>query len=80
MSGTVNAWRFNRHGHLDGLYLSDGTEVRFPPHLGGSVDAILDLGSPVQVSGERHVKPDGRVHISARTLTNSATGQSVTVR
>jgi nucleotide-binding universal stress UspA family protein len=33
ISGTVRGWKENRHGDRDGLYLEDGTEVRFP-HTG----------------------------------------------
>src|SRR5689334_12003268 len=49
--GIVERFLLNPHGELDGLVLTDGREVLFPPHLSKAVRAALTPGRPVTVSG-----------------------------
>lgn len=77
VAGSVSAFRYNHKGHIDGLNLNDGTVVKFKPHNGASVDAIIDPGSPVSVNGCYHTGPAGDTHFKASSITNTATGQSV---
>jgi hypothetical protein len=52
-SGRVQQWLINPNGEADGLLLSDGTQVAFPPHLSATVMQMLKPGDTVQVSGWR---------------------------
>lgn len=51
VSGVVTAWRRNTPGDLDGFYLEDGTEVRFPPHRAAEVRRVAREGVRVEVEG-----------------------------
>lgn len=51
ISGTVRGWKENRHGDQDGLYLEDGTEVRFPPHRAHEIQSLIREGTSVEVLG-----------------------------
>ena len=39
--GTVGQYLLNPHGEVDGLLLSDGTQVHFPPHMGDELVAAV---------------------------------------
>lgn len=51
--GRVQQWLINPNGEADGLLLSDGTQIAFPPHLSAAVMQMLKPGDTVQVSGWR---------------------------
>jgi len=51
VSGTVRGWKENRHGERDGLYLEEGTEVRFPPHQAQEIQSHIREGTLVEVLG-----------------------------
>lgn len=53
VSGTVDRFLLNPHGCPDGLLLTDGTEIHFPPHLGAAVVAVAPPGRRVGVQGVR---------------------------
>ncbi|MBA2694170.1 MAG: OB-fold nucleic acid binding domain-containing protein [Rubrobacter sp.] len=53
ISGTVSGWKRNHHGDLDGFFLEDGTEVRFPPHRASEIESVVREGSVVEVWGAR---------------------------
>ena len=72
VSGTMSGWSTNHAGDAHGLLLEDGTEVRFPPHRGPEVTAIVSEGSEVAVRGVR--KKD---HLHAHRITNTVTGASL---
>ena len=76
VSGTVTSFHYARRGELDGLVLSDGTAVRFPPHEGADVDAIVDVGSGITVTGCTHVGPRGDAHVRAQALTNEGSSET----
>jgi hypothetical protein len=53
VSGTVARFLVNPPGDVDGLVLTSGDEVRFPPHLGQMVVTALGgrTGTPITASG-----------------------------
>ena len=72
VSGVVRGWKRNHHGDLDALYLSDGTEVRFPPHRAPEILTVAGEGVMIEAQGERR----GR-HLHAHRITDTASGASV---
>jgi nucleotide-binding universal stress UspA family protein len=72
VSGVVRGWKRNHHGDLDALYLSDGTEVRFPPHRAPEILALAGEGVMIEAQGERR----GR-NLHAHRITDTASGVSV---
>lgn len=73
-SGQIARFLINPNGDVDGLLLTDGTEVNFPPHLSQALTQIARVGDAVSVQGFRGYGA-GAVH--AAVITNSATGQSM---
>jgi hypothetical protein len=78
VQGSVVAYRYAPKGEVDGLLLGE-LDVRFPPHEGYRVQALLPIGSPASVTGCTHTGPAGDSHLQAQSLTHSATGQSVQI-
>jgi nucleotide-binding universal stress UspA family protein len=72
ISGTVRGWKENRHGDRDGLYLEDGTEVRFPPHRAREIQSLIGEGTSVEVLGTWQ-----RVGLHAYRITASDSGRAV---
>ncbi len=58
----VGCFLLNGEGEADGLVLADGTEVHFPPHMGGDVLAAVWPGGTVHVRG---VRPRGVAMVAA---------------
>ncbi|CAB5693567.1 Uncharacterised protein [Delftia tsuruhatensis] len=63
----------NPYGEVDGLRLSDGTIVRFPPHLAEALTAAVQVGDRVRVIGRR----ESASSVKADAIVNTATGQTV---
>jgi hypothetical protein len=64
-------------GEVEGVELQDGTVVRFSPHMGTALAAIVRPGDRVSVIGfVAPQTPYGRA-VKALTITNLATNQSV---
>lgn len=63
----------NPYGEVDGLRLSDGTIVRFPPHLAEALTAAVQVGDRVRVIGRR----ESASSVKADAIVNAATGQTV---
>lgn len=72
VSGVVTGWRRNRLGDLDGLYLDDGAEVRFPPHRAADVRSFVQKDRPVEVIGTWRGS-----HVHAYRIVDSASGSRV---
>lgn len=51
--GVVERLLINPHGEIDGMLLTDGTEVHLPPHLGKEIRAAVRPGASVAVFGVR---------------------------
>lgn len=76
-NGRLVEFHFNRHGELDGFRLDDETEVKFPPHLGSSLERCVAVGDTVLAEGRRHETPKGDIHLHADRITNQKTNASV---
>jgi hypothetical protein len=50
LSGTFECFLLNPHGDADGMILSDGTEVHFPPHLSNDMRAAIPPGAKPNVT------------------------------
>ncbi|APP86677.1 hypothetical protein ABQZ99_001240 [Xanthomonas hortorum pv. vitians] len=53
VTGTVERFMLNPNGEVDGLWLRDGTQVAFAPHLSGELQAAVRRGDAVTVQGYR---------------------------
>lgn len=71
--GTVNRLLPDTEGRVDGLLLSDGTQIRFPTHMTQELASTVKPGSAVSVEGYREA--GGAVR--ARVITEEASGRSV---
>lgn len=61
-SGVVDLYLLNAEGEADGLVLTDGTEVHFPPHMGATVLGAVRPGSTVRICG---IRPRGVAMVAA---------------
>lgn len=64
-AGVVDCFLLNPDAESDGLVLTDGTEVHFPPHLGAAVLSAVRPGSSLRIRG---VRPRGVAMIAAVAL------------
>jgi translation initiation factor IF-1 len=76
-TGKVKEFARNAHDDVDGLVLSDDVEVKFPPHLGEKLEALVKIGDEVQIEGRRHETPHGEIHLHADRITATASGKSL---
>ncbi|NIK40676.1 hypothetical protein FHY12_003001 [Xanthomonas arboricola] len=53
ITGTVERFILNPNGEVDGLWLRDGTQVAFAPHLSGQLQEAVRRGDTVSVQGYR---------------------------
>lgn len=51
IAGTVKQYLLTPVGDVEGLELQDGTDVRFPPHMGAALASIVKPGDRVNVLG-----------------------------
>jgi hypothetical protein len=72
--GTVRQYTLTPRGDVDGLILSDGTEVKLPPHLTGQVVYAIRPGDQISIRG---LRARAIPLIDAASITNVATGKSV---
>jgi hypothetical protein len=75
ITGKAIAYSLTPRGDVDGLILADGTEVHFPPFLGTALVYAVKPGDEVKVRG---LKALAIPVVQAMSVTNVATGQSVT--
>lgn len=72
--GAVKQYTLTPRGDVDGLILTDGTEVKVPPHLTAQVVYAIRPGDAVTIRGlKARVLP----LVSATTIRNDATGATV---
>jgi hypothetical protein len=71
--GTVSQYMMNPDGLVDGILLSDGTIVRFAPHMSQQLVQTVKPQDAVNVDG--FIEYQGTIH--ATTITNSASLQAV---
>lgn len=72
--GTVKQYTLTPRGDVDGVILTDGTEVKLPPHLSAQTVFAIRPGDQVSVRG---LRARALPLIDASTITNVATGKSV---
>jgi len=72
--GTVKQYTLTPRGDVDGLILSDGTEVKLPPHLTGQIVFAVRPGDAVTIRG---LKALALPLVDAASVTNDATGATV---
>src|SRR3954452_1678330 len=72
--GTVRQYTLTPRGDVDGLILSDGTEVKLPPHLTAQIVYAIRPNDPVSIRG---LRARAVPLIDAASITNTATGRSV---
>ncbi len=72
--GTVKQYTLTPRGEVDGLILSDGTEVKVPPHLSAQFVFAVRPGDGISIRG---LKAQGLSVVEASSVTNLATGATV---
>ena len=72
--GTVQRFTLTPIGELDGVILTDGTEVHLPPHLTTQLASAVRIGDTVAVQGNR--SPSVSL-IVASSITDTNTSQTV---
>jgi hypothetical protein len=72
--GTVKQYTLTPRGDVDGLILTDGTEVKLPPHLTGQIVFAIRPGDAVTIRG---LKAFALPLVDAASVTNEATGATV---
>lgn len=72
--GVVERYSLAPHGEVDGLILTDGTEIHLPPHLADELTAAVKPGDAVTVHGLRTLRLP---LVDAASVTDDASGKSV---
>jgi hypothetical protein len=72
--GAVKQYTLTPRGDVDGLILTDGTEVKLPPHLTAQVVFTIHPGDEVSIRG---LRARAIPLVDASSVTNIATGNSV---
>lgn len=73
--GTVKQYTLTPRGDVDGLILTDGTEIKLPPHLTAQIVFAVKPGDAVSVRG---LRARALPLVDAASATNLATGVTVT--
>ncbi len=73
--GTVKQYTLTPRGDVDGLILTDGTEVNLPPHLSAQIVFAIRPGDAVSVRG---LRARALPLVDAASVTNFVTGVTVT--
>jgi hypothetical protein len=79
VAGTVRSFNYDIDGQVNGLILTDGTAVYFPPDLASQVMSTVEISGRVRVSGWPRTGPAGNRLMDAQNITNRRTGASVTI-
>ncbi|WGR74524.1 MULTISPECIES: hypothetical protein [unclassified Bradyrhizobium] len=72
--GTVKQYTLTPRGDVDGIILTDGTEVKLPPHLTAQTVFSIHPGDQVSIRG---LRARAVALVDAASITNVATGRSV---
>jgi hypothetical protein len=76
-TGNVEQWLVGRRGEINGMILSSGTQIKFPPHIGDRLALIAQDNSEIEVEGFG-VKNDYGTVIEAKMLQVDGEPLSVT--
>lgn len=71
--GIVQRYLMNPRGKVDGLLLTDGTQVKFPPHMSAKLTFIISPKDEVTIKG---FKENSKV-FNAESITNTKTSQII---
>jgi hypothetical protein len=74
--GTVKDFTSAPKGEVDGVTLTDGTWVHWPPHLSDRFSGIVGKGDKVKVIGWMETGPKGDTKLEVSSLTNLNTNQT----
>ena len=74
--GTVKSFTTAPKGEVDGVILTDGTVVHWPPHLADRFSNIVAKGDKVKVIGWMETGPKGDTKLEVSKLTNLATDET----
>ena len=77
MKGKITQFTLTPRGDIDGFLLADGTEVHVPPSASTALAFTLKPGDSVTIHG---LKARALPMIAAASVTNDATGATVTAR
>jgi hypothetical protein len=72
--GTVKQYTLTPRGDVDGIILTDGTEVKLPPHLTAQTVFAIRPGDQVSIRG---LRARAAALVDAASITNVTTGKSV---
>ncbi|MBV8886503.1 MAG: hypothetical protein JO235_21255 [Chroococcidiopsidaceae cyanobacterium CP_BM_RX_35] len=72
-SGEVETYLLNPEGLVDGLLLSNGLQVKFPPHLTHTLVTTVQPGNSVTVVGDPGTPSNLGQEIHAFSITNTST-------
>jgi len=72
--GTVKQYTLTPRGDVDGVILTDGTEVKLPPHLTAQTVFSIRPGDQVSIRG---LRARAVALVDTASITNVATGRSV---
>jgi hypothetical protein len=75
IQGKVAEYSLSPRGDVDGLILTDGTEVHLPPHLGTQLVFAVKPGDAVTIHG---LRARAIPMVDAMSVNNNATGNAVT--
>ncbi len=75
--GVVREVHQSPKGDVDGFVFADGSEVRFPPHMGEKVTAAVTKGDEIEVTGRKHTGPKGDTHVRSEAIKNLKSGATV---
>ncbi len=76
-SGKVETYLLNPQGMVGGLILSNGLQVRFPPHNANSLVAAIKPGDSVTVTGTPGIPSNFGQEVRAYSITNTNTQRTV---
>lgn len=74
IKGVVERYSLAPRGEVDGLILTDGTEIHLPPHLADELTTAVKPGSAVTVHGLRTLRLP---LVDAASVTDDASGKTV---
>ncbi|OYD89759.1 hypothetical protein CDG76_33665 [Nostoc sp. 'Peltigera membranacea cyanobiont' 210A] len=75
--GTAQNWLVGHQGEINGVIISNGTIVKFPPHVGEQLASIANIGNTIQAKGFGTRNRYGQI-LEATAL--SVNGQSVSLQ
>lgn len=73
--GTVARYLLNPRGEVDGLLLTDGTQIKFPPHMSTELTAMVWSGDKVAVQGFRELSGAVRAFVITDLRTNRSVAE-----